>query len=151
MLNEDRIKLMTHMAFYEQHEGKEDIEIGKYFKGDYVSFQMVKTAICITIAYAIIVGMWVLGEANFLMENIQKMDFMDVIKKFLYGYLIMLVVYLVIAFAVYSYRYFKAKKNLKNYYHQLRKLSASYEQDIPKPVTKDSLGGKTRYDHTTRI
>ena len=48
MLNEERIRLMTRMAAYEEHEGKKDIAISEYFRGDYISFQLLKSAIYAT-------------------------------------------------------------------------------------------------------
>ena len=36
MLNEDRIILMTRMASYEENEGKKNVSIGSYFRGDYI-------------------------------------------------------------------------------------------------------------------
>ena len=38
MLNEERIKLMTKMACYEANEGKKNVAIGNYFRGDYIAF-----------------------------------------------------------------------------------------------------------------
>ena len=43
MLNEERIILMTHMASYEEHEGKKNVAIGNYFRGDYIGFQVLKS------------------------------------------------------------------------------------------------------------
>ena len=53
MLNEERIKLMTKMASYEANEGKRNVSIGSYFRGDYISLQVIKSIINATIAFAI--------------------------------------------------------------------------------------------------
>ena len=56
MLNEERIRLMTRMAAYEEHEGKKDIAISGYFRGDYISFQLLKSAIYATVGFALAVA-----------------------------------------------------------------------------------------------
>ena len=54
MLNEDRIKLMTRMASYEENEGKRSMAIGKYFRSDYLSLQTIKSIISATLTFAIV-------------------------------------------------------------------------------------------------
>ena len=53
MLNEERVILMTKMASYEENEGKKNVNIGNYFRGDYIAIQVLKSIFCATIAYAI--------------------------------------------------------------------------------------------------
>ena len=59
MLNEERIKLMTKMASYEANEGKRNVSIGSYFRGDYISLQVIKSIINATIAFAICFALFV--------------------------------------------------------------------------------------------
>ena len=40
MLNEKRVILMTRMASYEAGEGKKNIEVGNYFRADYLAIQL---------------------------------------------------------------------------------------------------------------
>ena len=64
MLNEERIRLMTHMAAYEAGAGKRDISINEYFRGDYLSFQVWKSAIYGIIGFFIVIGLNVLYDFN---------------------------------------------------------------------------------------
>ena len=59
MLDERRIKLMTRMASYEDTEGKKMIPISHYFRSDYVGFNMAKTAVSVTIAFGIVLGIYI--------------------------------------------------------------------------------------------
>ena len=40
MLNEEKVVLMTKLAAYEQHRGKKDTKIRRYFRGDFLLMQM---------------------------------------------------------------------------------------------------------------
>ena len=51
MLNEERIRLMTKMASYEANEGKKNVSIGSYFRGDYIGLQVIKSVISGTIGF----------------------------------------------------------------------------------------------------
>ena len=56
MLNEQRVILMTRMEAYAQKEGKQNMQIGRYFRDDYLSLQVLKAVGSVTIAYLICLG-----------------------------------------------------------------------------------------------
>ena len=58
MLNEERIKLMTKMAAYEANEGKRNVAVSSYFRGDYIGLQVIKSIISATIAFLIVFAMF---------------------------------------------------------------------------------------------
>ena len=122
MLNEERIRLMTRMAAYEEHEGKKDIAISGYFRGDYISFQLLKSAIYATVGFALAVAMYVLYNIETFLEDFYKMDMVEFLKGILSKYCLVLAIYLVISYFVYSYRYHKAKRHVKQYNQLLRTL-----------------------------
>ena len=129
MLNEDRIILMTHMASYEENEGRRNVAIGSYFRGDYIGLQLLKSVISGTIAYALVVAMVIFYDFGTFMQDIYKTDLMELGKTLLFYYLGSLVVYLGISYAVYFHKYNQAKKSLKNYYNHLKQLSYLYEEE----------------------
>ena len=64
MLNEEKVKSMTKAAAYEKGPEKKNIEIGSYFRGDYLGLHMVKSALAYTLAFLII------GHPNYLILGI---------------------------------------------------------------------------------
>lgn len=127
MLSQERIKLMTRMAAYEENEGKKYMSIGSYFRSDYMGMQVIKSVICSTLAFLIIVGLYVYYHFDTLMQDIYKMDLMKVGKDLLLYYVIFVAAYGLITYIVYSYRYSRAKRSLKRYYRHLKQLSAIYD------------------------
>ena len=45
MIHEERVILMTGLQVYEDGDGKRDIAISNYFRGDYLGMQMLKSVI----------------------------------------------------------------------------------------------------------
>lgn len=127
MLSQERIKLMTRMAAYEENEGKKYMSIGSYFRSDYMGLQVIKSVICSTLAFLIVVGLYVYYYFETLMQDIYKIDLMKVGKDLLLYYVIFVAVYALITYIVYSYRYSRAKRSLKRYYRHLKQLSAIYD------------------------
>ena len=128
MLNKERIRLMTQMAAYEQNEGKQDISTNGYFRGDYISFQLLKSAIYATASFAMAVVMYVLYDLETFLEDFYKMDIVEFLRGILSKYVLVLAVYMVISYFVYAYRYGRAKRSIKRYQTQLKQLSQMYNR-----------------------
>lgn len=129
MLNEERIILMTRMASYEAGEGKKNEAIGRYFRSDYIGVQIVKSVISASIAFVVLFGLYILYDLETLMTEIYKMDLFLFAKNILMLYAGVVIGFAVLTYVVYAYRYSKAKKSLKNYYNNLRKLASLYDKN----------------------
>ena len=129
MLNEERIKLMTKMAAYEADEGKKNVAIGNYFRGDYIGLQVIKYIISSTIAFVIVFGLFVFYDFEVFMSDIYKMDLLGFGRTVITAYLIFVAVYALISYMIYTYRYAKARKSLKMYYNNLKKLAYLYDKE----------------------
>ena len=55
MVNEEKVRLMTRLAMYEQSTGKEDLEKGRYFKSDYVKYNCLKNEKTNGIVFAVLI------------------------------------------------------------------------------------------------
>lgn len=126
MLNEERVILMTKMASYEENEGRKNVNIGNYFRDDYISIQVIKSVLCATIAYLIVFALFVFYDFETFMQDIYKMDLLEFGKNVLFYYVVTVASYGVLSYLVCSYRYTKAKKSLKRYYQNLKKLNSLY-------------------------
>ncbi len=128
MLNEERIILMTKLASYEKHEGKKSMAIGKFFRSDYITWNILKSIISGTIAFLAGAGLYLLYYFEDLMENLYQMDFVVLAQNVITFYVIFMLVYCLLTYAVYTARFVKAKKSIKRYYGKLKKLNAMYHQ-----------------------
>lgn len=128
MINEEKVILMTRMASYEEHEGKKDISIIHYFRGDYIGFQVLKSVIAATISFFALFAVYLFYNFEELMQNIYSMDLLAFGKNVIILYLCTIGVYAVISYVMFASRYSKARKSLKHYYENLKKLSGMYEK-----------------------
>jgi len=126
MLNEEKIRLMARLASYEEHEGRRDVSIHGYFRGDYISFQLLISAIYATVGFALAVAMYVLYNLENFLADFYKMDVVEFFKDILSKYWLVLGIYLVISYFVYAYRYSRARKHIKRYQQLLRVLQQHY-------------------------
>ena len=129
MLNEERVILMTRMTSFTQHEGKKDTEINQYFRSDYVGLQVLKSALCATVAYIILFISYMLLSFDKVMQSLYDMDLIAQGRKFLIYYIVLVGGYSVVSYIIYSFRYARMRKNMKTYYTNLKRLNKMYEKE----------------------
>lgn len=129
MLNEERIKLMTKMACYEENEGRKNVSIGSYFRGDYIALQVIKALVNATVAFCILFGLFIMYDFEVFMSDLYKMDLFEFGKSVIIDYLVFAAVYGIISYGVYTYRYARARRSLKIYYNNLKKLAYLYDRE----------------------
>lgn len=127
MLSQERIKLMTKMAAYEENEGKKYMSIGSYFRSDYMGMQVIRSVICGTLAFFLLAGLYVYYHFETMMQDIYKMDLLLLGRRVLFYYIVFIAAYSVITYVIYSFRYSRAKRRLKHYYYHLKQLAAIYD------------------------
>ena len=76
MNNEVKVVLNENKVIYEKNEGRKMLRTAKYFKGDFIAFGILKTLITTTFAFMIVAIMYVLCNAEGLVENINSMDYL---------------------------------------------------------------------------
>lgn len=127
MLNENKVKMMTKMAIYEKHEGRTMQRNAKYYKSDFVALGVLKTIISVTIAYIVLVVLLAVCKADWLVANINHLDYVTMGKTVAVSYVIFLIVFAVIAGIVYSKKYDSSRKEMKRFFSRLNKLERFYD------------------------
>ena len=130
MLNEEKVILMTKMAAFIDREGKKNDSINSYFKGDYVSFNVIKSVISATIVFVVLIAAYVIYDFESILSNaVDPQNLLSIGRRLLFYYLLLVVVYSIISYFVYSYRYSRMRKSMRAYYENLKKLARMYEKE----------------------
>ena len=73
-LEAEKIMLMTRMASFEQEEGRKALRICNFFRSDYVILNVVKSVVSSTIAFALLLGLYIYYNIDSLMQEVYSMD-----------------------------------------------------------------------------
>lgn len=141
MINEEKVKIMTKIAMYEQGKGRRYLPVSKYYRSDYIGLALIKNFFLVTIGYALAIAAVAVYFGEYLMENIHKMNLVSMGIYIIVGYAVVLVVYSVLTYIQYSVRYYKAKKSVREYYSQLTELSKIYVREEKKAAGRGTAGG----------
>ena len=110
MINEEKVKIMTKLAMYEQGEGKKYLPISKFYRSDYIGQALIKNFFLISIGYVLALGGIAAYFGEYLLENIHKMNLIQLGVYVVLGYVAVLVLYSILTYIMYSVRYARAKK-----------------------------------------
>jgi len=122
MLDRDKVILMTKMAAFEQREGRRTANMNQYFRSDYVGYQILKSIISATIVYFILAGAYALFNFESVIQQVYSGRWMALLQRIGVIYVVLIGVYAVVSYIVYSYRYSKMRGRLKEYYGDLKTL-----------------------------
>lgn len=122
LIDEKKVSLMTKISIFEKNEKNNGLVMSRYFKQDYVRYSALMTLVSATIVFWTIVGAYVFIRFENLLSDINDMDYFGIMYKVLGWYVVFCLMYYILAFFVYSYRYEKARKGLTDYNCNLRDL-----------------------------
>ena len=131
MIVKDKVSLMSKMAIFEKSpKGKAVLRDISFFSDDRIRWDLLKTGASVTVGYALILGLIILYNLEYLIKNATTLDYKDIGIKTLGVYLVVMVVYLVFTFLYSTYRYGKSRKKFLKYNKLLSKLESIYDNEL---------------------
>ena len=126
MLNNEKISIMTKLALYEQKNAKSEIKYSKYYRSDYLAIKMIKSFVAVTIAYALMLALWLMFSADALKTT---NSFMAVVILIVMFYILITVVYMIFTYIYYSKKFSAIRENLNKYNGELKVLHKIQEEE----------------------
>lgn len=121
MVNQEKVKLMTKLASYEE-SGKEDIASTEYFRADYVSYNsfLVMLGVSVSLLFFFLADFG--GKFFDNMQTFIEYDFVGQGMDYLTIWLVFMVLYGVIASIIYRKRYNDSRRRIEIYQKMLKDL-----------------------------
>ncbi len=138
MLNEEKLKLMTGIAMFEKAEGSRISLVKRYFKTDYISQNLLRSFLGYTLCWILGLALAAFCKMEDILSIVSLTDVMESFTDYAVWYLLGLILYLIITFAVCFRRYNYAARAMKVYVAKLKRLERRYEfQDRAKGQGKE--------------
>jgi hypothetical protein len=129
MINEERVTEMYHMAVYDQKENRHSRQMNGYYRRDYIGKEMIKSFFSGTIAYVLIVVLFLLGAAEDVIDRLSSMNLVSTGMMLVILYLAFEFLYLLITVRVYRRRFREGRAELKKYYKHLKSVNKMYTRE----------------------
>lgn len=122
MVDEKKVSLMTKLEIYEREQQNKSIPMSRFYKTDYVRYNVLKTIVAATFAYWLVVGIYIFMQFEDILAKLNEIDYFDLVYKVLVTYVMFVVGYFFFATIVYYVRYELARPGLTEYNSNLRDL-----------------------------
>ena len=129
MINKRKVRLMTRTAMYEKRDGAKDLPKAAYYRTDYVGVKMWCTAVAVTIAYVLILGLIALCNFEYFVNNLTRFNYKSLIVLLAMAYIGLMTLFLLISYFVYTYRFIEAENGIKIYQSRLHKIFLMNKED----------------------
>lgn len=129
MVNEEKIKEQYKLALMDQNEEASIENHRKFYKGDYISKELIKSFFSGTIAFAGICILMLMADTDALLNSMNSIDYEAFTMQFIVLYLAFMAVYFIITYAIYLIRFEVQKRKFKEYRTHLKKLNKIYSRD----------------------
>ncbi|MCD8379182.1 MAG: hypothetical protein LUC95_02400 [Lachnospiraceae bacterium] len=128
MINAELTRLMTRLAVFESREEKDALAIADYYRKDFIGAQVLSGIVSGTIAFVIILVLYVFYNIEDLMQAVFTMDLLIFARNILLIYFAFILVYGIICYLYATYQYDKKRKRLKGYLGDMKELYHSYKR-----------------------
>ena len=95
MIKDERVKELFQLALYDQKDDTLRNQVKSYFKSDYVGKEIIKSFFLGTLAFIFIGALYVLYNAQSLLEKINSLDLVQVGTGTAIIYVVFMVVYMI--------------------------------------------------------
>ena len=129
MIQEERLKPMIKMSMFDKNDSKTCKPMTQYARKDYVAMQLLGSFVTGSIAFAILCVMWGMYDMQELMQMLNGAYIVELLSGIVIWYGIFMVLYLTVTYIVYQVRYSSKRKQVKEYYKNLKDINNVYERE----------------------
>jgi len=123
MINSFRLLSMIKLARYEEKGGGKDIRICRYYRGDYVGMQMIKTFFLTTFAYVLVLALIIAADFERYLDLLDEIDLVQVGIWVVFFYALVLFIFVQLTWILAGIRYDNAKTEVRHYSKRLVELN----------------------------
>ena len=122
MMDQEKVKLMMKLATFEKKEGKEDLNVMEYFKGDYIAYKtfliLLGVSFSLFLFFLADIGMKFFED----MQRFIEYDFVELGIRYLTIWVVFMVIYGIVSTIIYKKRYRESKQRIDDYQKMLKEL-----------------------------
>ena len=128
-MNAGKIRRMAKIEQFIAKESDDHLKTARYYRSDYLGLQLIRNFFLVTIGYLLVMALYFIRHGMAMLDHLYIQDIGRLSLGWIAGYIIVLAVYTLLTYTIYSLRYAKAQKMERFLDHQLEKMQEKYEPD----------------------
>lgn len=140
MVNEEKMRIMIKISWYEKELGEKNINEGSYYKADYVRSHTLSAILSLSIASAILFVLAVLYNIDYIFLNFVTINYAKLFIGILVPYIAIIIICALVSNIYFTGKYLKGREKIKKYYTELKRLEKYYAES-GKETADDTITG----------
>ena len=128
MTDIEKIRTMHDITVFEREHGKEIEEARMYFQSDYISRHVLLSFVGYSFFFAAFLAMLLICSSDTILQMTGLDELIELGKQYILYYLFGLVIYEIITVVIYTVRYEKSRRLLRQFNARLRKLGRKQDR-----------------------
>lgn len=128
MINNDKVKLMTKIQLFENHE-KEALKANRYFQRDYLGICLIRSLFAYIALFILVLLVVFLYNWEELLTKVDLTVLTQWSKWIILSFFLLLIPSMIASYIVYWFRYRRCRKKVREYVTNLKQLNVYYKED----------------------
>lgn len=125
MINNDKVKLMTKIQLFENHE-KEALRANRFFQKDYLGLYLLRSLFAYVALFVLILIVVFLYNWEELLTKVEPAMLFQSGQGIIISFFLLLVPSMIVSYIVYWFRYRRYRRKVKEYIMNLKQLNTYY-------------------------
>ena len=128
MINNDKVKLMTKIQLFENHE-KEALKANRFFQRDYLGICLIRSLFAYIALFILVLLVVFLYNWEELLTKVDLTVLTQWSKWIILSFFLLLIPSMIVSYIVYWFRYRRCRKKVREYVTNLKQLNVYYKED----------------------
>lgn len=128
MINNDKVKLMTKIQLFENHE-KDALKANRYYQKDYLGLHLIRSLLAYIALFVLVLTVIFLYNWETLLTSIDLTSLIHAGKWIILSFFLLLIPSMIVSYIVYWFQYRRYRRKIKDYVMKLKQLNTFYKDD----------------------
>ncbi|MDD7390088.1 MAG: hypothetical protein PUG60_10665 [Lachnospiraceae bacterium] len=131
MINNDKVRLMTKIQVFENHE-KDALKANRYFQKDYLGLHLIRSLLAYMVLFLLVLAVIFLYNWEELLTAIDLTALIHAGRWIILSFFLLLIPSMIVSYIVYWFQYRRYRRKIKDYIMNLKQLNAYYNNEETK-------------------
>ncbi|MGN0293636.1 MAG: hypothetical protein ACI4D3_06485 [Lachnospiraceae bacterium] len=127
MINNDKVRLMTKIQLFENHE-KDALKANRFYQRDYLGLHLIRSLLAYVVLFVLVLAVIFLYNWEELLTGIDLTALIHAGKWIILSFFLLLIPSMIASYIVYWFQYRGYRKKIREYVMNLKQLNMYYKE-----------------------
>lgn len=128
MINNDKVRLMTKIQLFENHE-QDALKADRFFQRDYLGLHMIRSLFAYIVLFILVLAVVFLYNWEELLTGIDLTALIHVGRWIILSFFLLLIPSMIVSYIVYWFQYRRYRRKVRDYVMNLKQLNTYYKEE----------------------